>query len=296
MGKLQYTSRRLTQSISEVPIEIKQSPILSKKSKVFTIGSCFAVEIRDHMISKGYNVLERSLYDTKRPMHNLIWYNSFSILYEFERAAYIFEQDDDDIWALPGGRFQDPYRRFVFGNSKEDLLATIRAIDSNVARCIKEADCIVITLGLTEVWFQNSNDRAICGVPGYPKGKGGGQDSYFRFTDYDDNYDNMVEVVQILSQLNPKCNIVITVSPVALAKTFMGTDQLIANTESKSILRAVAGALSRECKQVHYFHAYELAMNGDRKEVFYRDGRHINSEYAAYIVGEFERFFVEEVS
>lgn len=295
MGELQDTSRRLSQSIYTIPIEIKQAPILSKESKIFTIGSCFAVALRDHMISKGYNVLERSLYDTKRPMHNLIWYNSFSILYEFQRAAGIFKQDDDDIWTLPGSRFQDPYRRIVFGNSRDELLAKIRATDANIARCIKEADCIVITLGLTEVWFQNSNGKAICSVPGYPKGKGGGRDSYFKFTEYNENYVNMEQVIQILSKLNQRCNIVMTVSPVALAKTFMETDQLIADMESKSILRAVAGALSRTFPQVYYFHAYELAMNGERKEAFWRDGRHINPEYAAYIVSEFERFFVEQV-
>jgi hypothetical protein len=43
----------------------------------------------------------------------------------------------------------------------------------------------------------------------------------------------------------PERKVIITVSPVALSRTFSDSDVITANTESKSILRAVAGALSR---------------------------------------------------
>jgi GSCFA family len=97
--------------------------------------------------------------------------------------------------------------------------------------------------------------------------------------------------------VNPAAHLILTVSPVPLGSTFApGLDHAIANTESKSILRAVAGELVRKDDHVHYFHSYELVMHASRGEVFLDDGRHVRPEYVAGIMQDFEKAFVRQLA
>ena len=59
-------------------------------------------------------------------------------------------------------------------------------------RHILAADCVIITLGLTEVFFQQHNGHAICAAPGYSGG--GGIGCEFRATEYPENFANIERV------------------------------------------------------------------------------------------------------
>ena len=96
-----------------------------------------------------------------------------------------------------------------------------------------------------------------------------------------------------IKDFNPKAKIILTVSPVPLGSTFSDSDNLIANTESKSILRAVAGAIVRKYDFCNYFHSYEMATSLDRSQVFIQDARHISKPFVRHIMFEFEKYFVE---
>lgn len=73
-------------------------------------------------------------------------------------------------------------------------------------------------------------------------------------------------------------------SPVALSRTFSESDVITANTESKSILRAVAGELRREFPNLVYWPSYEIALAQD---VYQDDGRHVTPEGVKQIVDQF---------
>ncbi len=178
--------------------------------------------------------------------------------------------------------------------TRELLWERIRQVDEHMRRHILAADCVIITLGLTEVFFQQHNGRAICAAPGY--GGGGGIGCEFRATEYPENFANIERVIEILREVNPKAQVILTVSPVPLAATWSGVDHAIANTESKSTLRAVAGAIVRRFDNVHYFHSFELVMHADRNTVFKEDGRHVLPEYVAGIMCDFESAFVKPES
>jgi len=294
---MRHKSRTLRESIRQCPITISRNPILNKGSKILTIGSCFASEIKHYLSAKGYNVLNKEL------PHQLIWYNTYTIFYEFSRVVKEFYQEDNDIWKLKKerppnlefngiGRYQDPYRRCVFEETPKKLLKKIRKIDSKMSNFILEADVIIITLGLTEVFFQDKNGLAICACPGYSKG-GGRKITTFRCTEYNDNYDNIKKSIEIIRKINPKCKVVLTVSPVPLGRTFTESDHIVANTESKSILRSVAGAIVRKYDNVHYFHSYEMVLNLGSEEVFKSDARHVKPEFVKLIMKEFEEAYVE---
>ncbi len=291
--------RTLAESLAEHPITFEPRPLIEKKSKVLALGSCFALRVKEWLKANGYGVLndgDLGPYDIRgrREFDPRIYYNTFCIRYEFERAIGAFKQDADDIWEPHQNAlrvYQDPYRRMLAAEDRELLWRRIREVDAHMCQHVLEADCVIITLGLTEVFFQQHNGNAICAAPGYSGG--GGIGCEFRCTEYPENYANMERVVKILREVNPKAQLIVTVSPVPLAATWSGVDHAIASTESKCTLRAVAGALTREFENVHYFHSYELVMHSQLNEVFLEDGRHVMPSYVAGIMQQFEKAFVK---
>ncbi len=97
--------------------------------------------------------------------------------------------------------------------------------------------------------------------------------------------------MNMLNKIN-KCKVILTTSPVPLAMTFREVDHVIANTESKSILRAVCGQIEREYDNVIYYPSYELAIHTDRPTVFKPDGRHVKSKFISFIMSHFEDHFM----
>lgn len=286
---MQTLCRKTKDDLISKPITLKKIPLVTKQTKIFTIGSCFALEIAKYLHENKYNVLNHEL--DQDVDYNLIWYNTFSILYEFSRITGDFIQSENDYWELKNGKFQDPYRRCVFANSKEELFKKIKFLDRSIKEYITTCNVLIITLGLVEVWV-SPNMRVINASPGYPKGTGGGQNCKFRFSDYQENLNNIRHSLNILKQMNPECKVVITTSPVALGATFRDMDHLVANTESKCILRTVCGQIEREFDNVTYFPSYEMAMNFNRTEVLKPDGRHIQPKFVEYIMEQFYKYYV----
>jgi hypothetical protein len=294
--------RKLTETLAEHPITFEPRPLIDKRSKVLALGSCFALRVKEWLQANGYVVLNEGdlgPYDIRgrREFDPRIYYNTFCIRYEFERLVGLFKQADDDIWEPHQNAmrvYQDPYRRMLAAEDRDLAWQRIREVDAHMRQHILQADCVIITLGLTEVFFQQHNGHAICAAPGYCGG--GGIGCEFRCTEYPENYANMERVVEILREVNPKAQLIVTMSPVPLAATWAGVDHAIANTESKCTLRAVAGALMRKYDNVHYFHSYELVMHSQLHDVFLEDGRHVMPSYVAGIMQQFERAFVKPES
>lgn len=287
--------RERSASFASKPVAVVKEPAITSQTRLFTMGSCFAQEIRRHLLKKCFNVhqIGNSKLDA-----SLIWYNAFSILDEFKRLTGEFTQDIDDVWNTERG-FQDPYRRQVFAPTRDELWKRINYINSEIKSGLLEAEVIIITLGMTEVWFRNLTAHAVCAAPGYLGGGGDLENERFRATDYERNCAALTGIVERLRKINPNAKLIFTVSPVPLGVTFRSMDHAIANMESKSILRAAVGAICESpggpVDGPSYFHSYEIAsLSQTTKERFKRDGRHIQPEMIETIMHEFERHYVVE--
>ena len=86
---------------------------------------------------------------------------------------------------------------------------------------------------------------------------------------------------------HPDVQILVTVSPVPLDATFTGTDIVLANIYSKSLLRTAAGEWSQGHGNVHYFPSYEIVMNSAREGAWFMDGRHVRPDMVAHIMQTF---------
>lgn len=288
-------------------ITIKREKTFTRETSFFTIGSCFANELRHALESRDFTVLPKlnpaikplfpdsvkkgvSWGDWDERVH-LQFYNSFSIRQEFEKAFGIWQQADDDYIAVTHAgetQYWDPYRRSTHTDSVEKFIEVKRLLDDSLASAIHSADVSVITLGMTEAFFRRDNGRATCQYNRHFHGL-----AEFRATSYEENYANLEKICELFFEAYPDRHIVVTVSPVALAQTFTDSDVVVANMESKSILRAVAGAIARKWPNVNYWPSYEIVMWNERS--WQPDIRHVQPERVASIMDAFAECHIEGV-
>lgn len=237
---------------------------IDKTTPIASMGSCFAREIRKRLIIKGYNYIQEECDHPASVHASAAWersYNTFSMRQIFE---YTFGNFNPlrRWWISPGsGTVQDPFRRVIIYGSVKDADEDFRRHIVFSRKALIKARVIILTLGMTEIWEDQFDQTVIC-VPSGPYVKeGGDMDRYrFRVTRYMENLGNLEAIHGILSQHNPGCKIVITVSPVQLCATFRtDLDVISASCNSKSTLRAVADEFVLNHDNVFYFPAYEMA-------------------------------------
>ncbi|MFI0844608.1 GSCFA domain-containing protein [Mesorhizobium sp. IMUNJ 23232] len=285
-------------------LTVKKAPIFGPDDIVYTIGSCFAERIRIALTAERVNVgpyvggipmaAENYRIDNLPSRPHMNYYNSFTIRQEFERHIGVWRQADDDFWVHPRDKFwggeamyQDPYRRAVFGRTPESLMAAVRHLDRAIDESIRQASVFFITLGMAEVFRNKKTGLMACQKPGYAGGVGE-EETEFHMSTYEENLDNMSRVVEIITGINPDARIVVTVSPVGLARTFGEDDIITANTEGKSLLRTVLGALARKYENVVYFPSYEIVMANSPVSFREDDGRHVANWVVSKIVKAFK--------
>ena len=152
------------------------------------------------------------------------------------------------------------------------------------------ADLVIVTLGLTETWFDRTTKLALTEAPSprlmkdYPDRFG------FRQLYYPDCVTLLKSICALLRKYGkPDLNIVFTLSPVALRRTFTGQDVIVANMMSKSTLRSAVGETVTKTEGVDYFPSYEAAMLSDPLLVWQGDRRNVTDFIVAQIMGEFTR-------
>lgn len=285
-------------------ISLPGRPLFRRSQKFFAMGSCFAAEIRGALSAMGVTVLPayetiplddlRYQIDTIPAQMHMNYYNSFSIRQEFERCLGLWEQTRDDCWEVARSPlpFQDPYRRLVFGKTREDLFEAIDRINRAVREGVERADVFLFTLGMTEVFRKHNDGRVACQKPAY-LGGGGEAETALHLSTFQENYDNMARVAEIIHAVNPAAHIVLTVSPVPLERTFSGRDIYTANMEGKSTLRAVAGELARCDKRIVYLPSYELVTGMGEAAFRADDLRHVRPEVVNLITRAFVAAYFE---
>jgi hypothetical protein len=228
-------------------------PFIASNERVFTMGSCFAREIRFALAEQGVLVSPRfetvdldmaqQRVDNLPDEPHLNYYNTFTIRQEFERFAGIWQQSDGDYWTLKRNLFgssvsyQDPYKRLTFGADPEKLRLAISEVNRVIDAGISNAAVFFFTFGMAEVFKKKDNGLVACQKPAY-LGGGGSTETDFHASRFAENYANLEKIRAIIKAINPHARLVVTVSPVPLERTFSGRDILVANMAGKSMLRA----------------------------------------------------------
>ncbi len=277
---------------------------INRKTPIASMGSCFAREIKDVLIDRDYSYIREETGHPASKHASAAWervYNTFSMRQIFE---YTFEKFDPDLrwWKAPvSGIIQDPYRRIILYKTIEEAEADFEKHRLVSRKALENAEVLILTLGLTEIWEDRTDSSVICLPSGPYVNEGGDMDRYrFRISRYQENLANLERIYHIMKTHNPGCKLIATVSPVHLWATFRkDLDVISASWNSKATLRAAVDEFVAGHENVWYFPAFEMAVTyrAILGKSLFTEGRepfHVNRETIHFIMDNFFRIFSGE--
>jgi len=277
-------------------VEMSPTFQFSQKDRIFTIGSCFAREIERALSTLGFDVAARA-YIEAHP-------EGAAILNKYVPQAMLNEMR----WALAGtpfpeetfqdagnGLFHDPSLAPT-GQPPADL-ETVRARRAAVTGLfgqIPQCRVVVVTLGLVEAWYDNQAGIYLNGAPTNQAVDTFPDRYVMHLLSYDEIVSCLESIHALLSQYgHPDFKLLVTVSPVPFKATFTGDDALVANSYSKSVLRAAVEGFVRSHENTDYFPSYEIVTLTDRSTAYLEDCIHIHSGVVDRIMGSVVSNYVE---
>lgn len=249
---------------------------LANGARVFTIGSCFARNIESALTPLGADLPTRRFNPPKseypnRPSGLLNEFNPGAvarrILDAFERA------ESPPATIVPSGSGFCDLLLVGGADVTHERAVARRAEIADIYRDLPGADATIVTLGLTECWFDRQTGRYLNRAP--PFGMAASQPGRFEF--------RRLGVSQSLALLAPAferlaaagMKTIVSVSPVPLSTTFTPADATVSDCYSKSVLRVCADELARSFANVDYFPSFEVVRSGG-PWAYEDDGIHVS--------------------
>lgn len=264
-------------------IRAATEPLVTPDTRVATIGSCFAAELAEMMGTVGI----------RGAMHpGGLFYSTATIRQELEHLTGGWpEREAEACWPVNAG-LVDPFRDYDTIYADEGgLLATRAAADAAAADVFRGAGVVVVTLGLIETWRSRATGNTFRQIP-HPAAFDTLAPAFHRLT-VAEMLDDLERIRTVIRE-RLGAEMVVTVSPVPLHTTFTALDVRVANSESKSRIRAAVSEFVDRHPDVHYFHSYEMVVTAERQSDYFRDdGRHVHRHAVRYIVSEFLRLFAD---
>jgi len=270
--------------------------------KIATAGSCFAQHISRHLKTKSVEVLDLEPKPDWMDMSEQVKYGfglyscRYGNIYTVRQLLQLLQESQgerlpkDIIWSKEG-RFFDALRPSVTPNghaNSDEILLSRKYHLEKVRTLWEKLNVFVFTLGLTESWESIEDGTIYPTAPGTVAGVFDPNRYRFKNFSYPEIYEDLSLFYNGLRKLNPSAKVLLTVSPVPLTATASNKHILVANSHSKSILRAVAGQFSIDFKDVFYFPSYELITSPASRSVFYNpDLRTVNSFGVDYVMSNF---------
>ncbi|MFM9859949.1 GSCFA domain-containing protein [Pseudoxanthobacter sp. M-2] len=271
--------------------------VVPASGTVFTIGSCFARNIEEHVARLGFNVptLAFAAPEAERVAGRgnavLNKYTPAAIRQEFEWTRRVLEAGGtvtaDDVASLAYTCNDGSQIDLQLGGFRpvtpERLLARRQEL-FDVFRHAFTADCVVLTLGLVEAWVDETSGLAIQQAPVQAAFRRALSRFTFRRLDFATCLADVQAAIDAVRALNPAATFLITTSPVPLDRTFTDEDVITATMYGKSVLRAVCGEIVAANEGVDYFPSYESVMLTRDWSVFQSDRRHVSDAFVGKIV------------
>ncbi len=273
--------------------------------QVATVGSCFAQHVSRKLSALGF----RFMVTEAEPSFSFSGTENFGVFSArygnvytvrqfkqlFWRAYGLFEPVDQ-YWQREDGRYVDPFRPNILSAgfaAPQDVQAERDAHLSAVRDLFEDCDVFILTLGLTEGWESVRDGAVFPLAPGVVGARGNDDDYRFHNFTVAEMERDLGDVLCRLHAINPKCRVLLTVSPVALIATYETAHVLTATTYSKSALRVVAEAMKHAFGFVDYFPSYEMILGPHGRGAFLEDNmREVRPEGVEYAMAAFARHYL----
>ncbi len=296
--------------------EVRHTPKwqMNADDVVFTIGSCFARNVEAVLSSKGIAIAQEGL--GIEPEHFESFdeatgvgggqkgrvsggafnkYTVSSMTHDVRRVLRNEVYPNDGLIELNDGKWFDPHASGL-KTAPLDVALRNRRILSDAIATVRNASVIFITMGLSEGWIDLETGLAMNRHPGSLALRSHG--SRFQFVNY--NHDEIVsdlqEMIALIREIRADMRFVVTVSPVPFAATMRSVDVVVANTYSKSVLRAAAETVTAGDDLVDYFPSYEIVINSPRDLAWKDDQTHVAMPMVRHVMQIFQNtYFADSV-
>jgi len=259
---------------------LKMSGLISHSTPVLSLGSCFADEVSALLIRDGFNVLAN-------PFGTI--YNPRSIARTLQRLADNVPFGEDMV-ARRSGAEGDVYCCWggssIFDtDSCKETLTKINGALATAASFVRQAGVLTITFGTAHCYYLAENGMPVVNCHKFPE-----SNFIVRRLTVEEIVDEFTKLICALRQINPKLEILITISPYRYKKYGLHASQL-----DKSILLLATERIC-ELPGVIYFPSYEALIDDLRDYRFYAmDMVHPSVQAVEYVYDLFcESFLAKE--
>jgi hypothetical protein len=220
----------------------KLSKPITYTDKILLIGSCFTEHMSDRLGQHKFNVLSNPHGILFNPLSVADSLNSYIDQKQYT-AAELFQLNE--LWNSWGH-----HTRFSH-TDKEAALQGINASQKAAGVFVTQTNWVVITLGSAFQYYLQENGQPVANNHRAPS-------QWFekRLLTIDAITAALDHTIDKLLSVNPKVNILFTISPVRHIR-----DGVVENNRSKARLIEAVHELCGTYEQAHYFPAYELVID-----------------------------------
>jgi hypothetical protein len=251
-------------------------PFITKSHYITAFGSCFAAHMTKYLAEQGFNIFGGDLTlesHVVRCGEGMV--NTFAISQQFE-WAYGEKPDTAHLWHDKKGQ-----------RASDDA-----ALRDETRSIFDETDVFIITLGLSEVWYDKQTGEVFWRA--IPKSEFDEKRHGFKVSTVEENRRNLETIYRLVREHRPEATMIFTLSPVPLVATFRPVSCLTANAVSKAVLRVAVDEFKRaheDDDKLFYFPSYEIVKDYAR-DPYDKDNRHIRRDVVQSIMKTFARHYL----
>ncbi len=254
----------------------KERNQIDYNSKLLLIGSCFSENINKKLNYFKFNT-------NSNPFG--ILFNPKAIETLITNAVNLKEYTEKDIFNLNERWHCFDAHSDLSNSNKNELLNSLNSEIKESNKNLKEASHIIITLGTAWVYRFIETDTIVGNCHKVPQKKF--LKELLSVKKIIENLDNLIALIK---SVNPKVNIIFTVSPVRHLK-----DGFLENSQSKAHLLTAIHQITDKKAQLYYFPSYEIMMDDLRDYRFYNsDMVHPNETAINYIWEQFKSVWMDD--
>lgn len=237
---------------------------------ILFLGSCFSDEIANKSAYHGLKVQSNPFGTVFHP--NLLSQFITDSINEIETERVLNRGDLYFSWDA---------NSTVFDFSEAHLIEKLHTLRSDFKNQLKQVKAIFITFGTAWAYRRKDDTLLVANCHKVPASEFDKE-----LIEVEEMYFQWMETVEKLKELNPKLEIVVTVSPVRHIR-----DGLIENNQSKAILLDLVRRLIKH-SEVTYFPSYEIIIDELRDYRFFKTDRvHPSEEAIEYVWKQFENIY-----
>lgn len=289
------------------PEEVSPIPhktfLIGAEDRIATAGSCFAQHVSRYIEAiPSVHFLQTETSPADQPAFSARYGNIYTVAQLLQLLMEATGQVSLPPLFLPrpDGRFVDAYRPTTYAEgfaSPEDVALERRAHLDAVRRVFTDCTVFVFTLGLIEGWTTPDGEFVLPIHPGVATDDPQASAARFHRYSYEEVKADLEAFLDELRKINPGARVILTVSPVPLTATYTDEHVLSATIYSKSVLRAVCGAIESSVENAFYFPSYEIisgSFNGGR--YYESNKRSVSEEGVAHVMRVFKATYFNSSS